>query len=122
MKLVIVTGMSGAGKSTSLKMLEDMGYFCIDNLPVFLIEKFSELINTSNTELSKVAIGVDARTGLKDMDAALKTFEKNNVDYEILFLEAADDVIISNLIYRLSRSCLASHNACNKSVPRQKRS
>ncbi len=94
MKLVIVTGMSGAGKSTSLKMLEDMGYFCIDNLPVFLIEKFSELINTNNAELSKVAIGVDARTGLKDMDAALKTFEKNNVDYEILFLEAADDVII----------------------------
>ncbi len=94
MKLVIVTGMSGAGKSTSLKMLEDMGYFCIDNLPVFLIEKFSELINTNNAELNKVAIGVDARTGLKDMDTALKTFEKNNVDYEILFLEAADEVII----------------------------
>ena len=94
MKLVIVTGMSGAGKSTSLKMLEDMGYFCIDNLPVFLIEKFAELINTNNAELNKVAIGVDARTGLKDMDSALKAFERNSVDYEILFLEAADDVII----------------------------
>ena len=94
MKLVIVTGMSGAGKSTSLKMLEDMGYFCIDNLPVFLIEKFAELINTNNAELNKVAIGVDARTGLKDMDSALKAFERNSLDYEILFLEAADDVII----------------------------
>ncbi|MBO6112469.1 MAG: RNase adapter RapZ [Lachnospiraceae bacterium] len=94
MKLIIVTGMSGAGKSTSLKMLEDMGYFCIDNLPVFLIEKFAELINTKNSELNKVAIGVDARTGLKDMDAALDTLRKNNVDYDILFMEASDDVIV----------------------------
>ena len=61
MRFVVVTGMSGGGKSTALKMLEDMGYYCVDNLPVPLIEKFAELIETPNTELEKVALGLDVR-------------------------------------------------------------
>jgi len=94
MKLIIVTGMSGAGKSTSLKMLEDIGYFCIDNLPVFLIEKFAELFESKDAEYSKVAIGVDVRTGLKDVKNAIDTIRKNKIDYEILYMDASDDVLI----------------------------
>ncbi len=94
MKLIIVTGMSGAGKSTSLKMLEDMGYFCIDNLPVFLIEKFSELFAGRDDEFSKMAIGFDVRTGLKDVRNAIESIKNNNIDYEILYLDASDDVIV----------------------------
>ena len=63
MRFVIVTGMSGAGKSTALKMLEDMGYFCVDNLPVPFIDKFAELTASGNSEITKVAIGIDIRSG-----------------------------------------------------------
>ena len=61
MRFVIVTGMSGAGRSTALRVLEDAGYFCVDNLPISLIEKFSELIYPGNTEVTKVALGIDTR-------------------------------------------------------------
>ena len=61
MRLVIVTGMSGAGKATALKILEDAGYFCVDNLPVPLIEKFVELIAMPGSEITKVALGLDVR-------------------------------------------------------------
>lgn len=60
MKLVIVTGMSGAGKSTAMKILEDLGYFCVDNMPIMLLNKFVELASGSNSDdMSKFAIGVD---------------------------------------------------------------
>ena len=65
MKLVILTGMSGAGKSTALKMMEDIGFYCVDNLPIPLIEKFIELADLRNTELQKVAgCGYPKRTGI----------------------------------------------------------
>ena len=63
MKFIILTGMSGAGKSTALKMMEDIGYFCVDNLPIALIEKFAELADLQDAELQKVAVGVDIRSG-----------------------------------------------------------
>ena len=63
MRCVIVTGMSGAGKSTALKMLEDVGYFCVDNLPVPLIPKMADLLRVPGTELNKAALGVDIRSG-----------------------------------------------------------
>ena len=59
MRFIIVTGMSGAGRSTSLKMLEDMGYFCVDNLPISLVEKFAELVYSGSSEIAKVALGLD---------------------------------------------------------------
>ena len=62
MRFVVVTGMSGGGKSTTMKMLEDMGFYCVDNLPVLLIEKFAELVVTRNTEFEKVALGLDVRS------------------------------------------------------------
>ncbi len=73
MKLVILTGMSGAGKSTALKMMEDIGFYCVDNLPVPLLEKFIELSETSQEELQKFAIGIDIRNGkaLSELHALL---------------------------------------------------
>ncbi len=94
MNFVIVTGMSGAGKSTTLKMLEDIGYFCVDNLPIPLIEKFAELSMTPNSELTKIAIGIDVRTGLKDISQALANLDGHGLKYEILFLDADDDVLV----------------------------
>ena len=64
MKFVILTGMSGAGKSTALKMMEDIGFYCVDNLPIPLLEKFVELSDLQqNAELQKVAVGIDIRSG-----------------------------------------------------------
>ena len=94
MKFVIVTGMSGAGKSTSLKMLEDLGYFCVDNLPVPLIVKFAELSYEPNSELTKVAVGIDARKGLSRVESAFNELKSAGYSYEILFLDCDDDVLI----------------------------
>ena len=67
MKFVILTGMSGAGKSTALKMMEDIGFYCVDNLPIPLVEKFVELSDASNAELQKVAVGIDIRSDQRRM-------------------------------------------------------
>ena len=96
MRFVIVTGMSGAGKSTALKMLEDAGYFCVDNLPVALVSKFADLIFHQSGEISKVALGMDVRSGtaLEGLEAILEKMVSKNYDYEILFLDASDQVLI----------------------------
>ena len=62
MRVVVVTGMSGGGKSTALKMLEDAGFYCVDNLPVSLVEMFVEMVSLPGTEASKVALGLDVRS------------------------------------------------------------
>ena len=96
MRFGIVTGMSGAGKSTALKMLEDMGYFCADNLPVPLIPKFAELLSVPGTEMNKAALGVDIRSGqsFKELERVLSELDEAGLTYEILFLESSDDVLI----------------------------
>ena len=96
MRFVIVTGMSGAGKSTALKMLEDAGYFCVDNLPVALVSKFADLIFHQSGEISKVALGMDVRSGtaLEGLEAILEKMVSKKYDYEILFLDASDQVLI----------------------------
>ena len=95
MRFVIITGMSGAGKSSVLKMLEDNGYFCVDNLPVPLILKFAELSN-ADEHRRKIALGIDIRSGsgLENMDAILEQMKEHGYEYEILFLDAGDDVLI----------------------------
>lgn len=96
MRVAIVTGMSGAGKSTALKMLEDMGYFCVDNLPVPLIPKLAELLIVPGAEINKVALGVDIRSGhsFEELEEVLSELDTDALKYEILFLEASDDVLI----------------------------
>lgn len=96
MKFVIVTGMSGAGKSTALKMLEDVGYFCIDNLPIALVPKLGELLMVPSTEINKVALGLDIRSGqsIRELSCSLGELDEQHLAYEVLFLEAADEVLI----------------------------
>ena len=97
MKFVILTGMSGAGKSTAIKMMEDIGYYCVDNLPIALLEKFVELSSLQeNAELQKVAVGIDIRNGqaLEEMRDVLARIKKKQVHYEILFLDAEDSVLV----------------------------
>lgn len=96
MRFVVVTGMSGSGKSTALKMLEDTGFYCVDNLPVSLIEKFVDLISMPNSEINKVALGLDARAGqaLEEADGVLARLKEKGYDIEILFLEADAKVLI----------------------------
>lgn len=96
MRFVVVTGMSGGGKSTALKMLEDSGFYCVDNLPVSLIEKFVELISTPNSEISKVVLGLDVRSdqSFEDATRILKELKEKGYQFEILFMDAAEDVLI----------------------------
>lgn len=92
MRFVVVTGMSGGGKSTALRMLEDAGFYCVDNLPVPLIEKFVELIAMPNSEVSKVALGLDVRADqpFEDVQKVLERLRQSGYSFEILFLDAGD--------------------------------
>ena len=96
MRFVIVTGMSGAGKSTTLKMMEDMGYFCVDNMPIPLMTKLTELLIVPNGEITKIALGLDIRSGqnLRALDQVLDELEKTKIPLEILFLESNDDTLV----------------------------
>ena len=96
MRFVIVTGRSGGGKSTALKLLEDAGFYCVDNLPVPLIEKFIELIETPNAEIQKVALGLDVRTD-QNFEAtykSLKQLREKGYLFEILFMDSNDSTLI----------------------------
>ncbi len=96
MRFVVVTGMSGGGKSTALHMLEDVGFYCVDNLPVPLIEQFVELIAMPGSEVEKVALGLDVRVDqpFEDAQKALEKLKENGYNFEILFMEAGDSVLL----------------------------
>lgn len=96
MRFVVVTGISGGGKSTVLKMLEDMGFYCVDNLPVSLIEKFMELIAMPGSEVTKVALGLDVRAGQSFEDATriLTLLKQKGYELEILFMEADEAALV----------------------------
>ena len=104
MRLVIVTGLSGAGKSTALKMLEDARYFCVDNLPIPLVGKFVSLMSGSQEEdVQNAAIGIDARSGkaLEELEVVLDKLKAEGHTFEILFLDAEDKVLVKR--YKESR-------------------
>jgi UPF0042 nucleotide-binding protein len=95
MKLVVVTGVSGAGKSTALRSLEDMGYYAADNLPLPLVPKFLELVS-ARPDIDRAALGIDARGG-EFLDGAAAIFadiERMGHTVEILFLDASDEILI----------------------------
>lgn len=98
MKIVIVTGMSGAGKSTALNMLEDEGYYCVDNMPISLIPKFAELADCQEHDngYNNIALGVDIRSGhsLAEFESVLDYMKKRQYNYKILFLESSDEVLV----------------------------
>jgi UPF0042 nucleotide-binding protein len=92
-ELVVITGMSGSGKASVLKAFEDLGYYCVDNLPIELIPRFAEL--SVNSEIEKTALVVDIREGnqLRKLPGLLKSLKKS-IDTKVIFLEASDDVLI----------------------------
>jgi len=96
MRLVIVTGMSGSGKTTALKMLEDAGFYCVDNIPLTLVEKFVELIAMPENEIDKMVLGLDVRADLHFEDAheILKSLKERGYPMEILFLDSDDSSLI----------------------------
>lgn len=96
MRFVVVTGMSGGGKTTAMKMLEDAGYYCVDNLPISLLTKFVELMVNPTSEITKVALGIDVRAGQDILNATdiFAELKKQGYQYEILFMDAADHVLL----------------------------
>ncbi len=96
MRFVIVTGMSGAGKTSVLKFLEDINFFCVDNLPPALLPKFAELCYEQEGEIERVAMGIDIRGGklFHDLFHVLSSLQEKGYEYEILFLDASDAVLI----------------------------
>ena len=96
MRFVIITGMSGAGKTQVMHSMEDMGYYCIDNMPVAFLFPFAKMCNEESQKFRNVAVVVDIRGGdaLLEIGSALDEFDKNNIPYEVLFLEADEEVII----------------------------
>lgn len=114
--------MSGAGKSTAMKMMEDMGYFCIDNLPIFLFEKFIDLFNGTHPTQQQVAIGMDVRSGtdLKKLEDALQRLDDMEVPFEVLFLDADDRTLIKR--YKETRRVhpLANGERIEKGVERER--
>jgi UPF0042 nucleotide-binding protein len=96
MRFVIVTGMSGGGKATAIHMLEDAGYYCVDNLPVSLIEKFSELITMPENNINKAVLGIDARAGerFEEVAGIIDSLKEKGIPVEILFMDCSDQVLI----------------------------
>ncbi len=95
MQFIIVSGLSGAGKTITLHTLEDMGFYCVDNLPVTLLPAFAEQIQQLSTLYKGVAVGVDARTtSFSDLPSLLHNLSSLQVTYQVLFLEAEDEILI----------------------------
>ncbi len=96
LQVVIITGLSGAGKSNAMKVFEDLGFFCVDNLPPALLPKFAELCLQSEGRVRRAALAIDARGGefFNDLFHALAYLATLGLDYQILFLDAADDILV----------------------------
>ncbi|MEG1144540.1 MAG: RNase adapter RapZ [Clostridium sp.] len=122
MRLVIVTGMSGAGKTTALKMLEDMGFYCVDNLPISLVGKFGELVQQSGESIPNAALGIDIRSGeeLAQLEITLLTWDKEQFDCEILFLDASDENLIKRYKETRRSHPLAGRERIDKGISRER--
>ena len=122
MRLVIVTGMSGAGKSTAMKMMEDMGFFCIDNLPIPLLDKLVDFTKSFDTQQKKIAIGIDARSGesLDSLNTVLDELLKKDIKYEILFLDAEDNVLVKRYKETRRSHPLAHGERVDKGIRRER--
>jgi len=122
-QFVIITGLSGAGKTQAIRSLEDIGFFCVDNLPPMLIEKFAELVWQSEGKINRVALVIDIRGGDffdKTLDA-LGHLEEAGYGYTILFLEASDDTLIRRFKETRRRHPLAWHGRISEALREERR-
>jgi UPF0042 nucleotide-binding protein len=122
MRFVIITGMSGAGKSQTIKFLEDIGFFCVDNLPPALIPKFAEVCFAPGSEIDKVALGIDIRGGrlFSELFAGLSAIKDNGHNYEILFLDASDDVLVKRYKETRRKHPLALEERINTGIEKER--
>lgn len=122
MRFVIVTGLSGAGKSQVVKCLEDLGFFCVDNLPPSLIPKFAEICFQSRGKMDKIALIIDIRGGelFKDIFPGLAAIKEAGFSYEILFLEASDDVLIKRFKESRRNHPLATEGRLIKAIKEER--
>ncbi len=122
MRFVIVTGMSGAGKSTALRTLEDMGFFCVDNLPVMLIPRFADIAHDDKLTVDDVAIGVDIRSGdaLSELSICLENLKNKNYNYEILFLDASEQALVKRYKETRRKHPLAETERINVGIARER--
>jgi UPF0042 nucleotide-binding protein len=121
-RLVIVTGMSGAGKTQVVRAMEDLGYFCVDNLPPMLIPKFAELSAQSAGRVNKIALVVDIRGGefFDSLVQVLEDLETQGILYEILFLEAADETLIRRYKETRRRHPMAPFGRVSEGISRER--
>lgn len=115
--------MSGAGKSSVLKMLEDIGYFCVDNLPIQLIPKFAQLTFETSENIQLVALGVDIRSGqaLDELTTVLDGFDANQYNYEILFLDANTEALVKRYKETRRSHPLARNGRVDKGIEEERK-
>lgn len=123
MKMVIVTGMSGAGKSTALNVLEDEGYYCVDNMPISLVLKFAELAAGQDTGYSDIALGIDIRSGhaLPEFDDILDELSARHYQYKILYLDSSDEVLVKRYKETRRMHPLAKDDRVDKGIERERK-
>ena len=123
MRFVIVTGMSGAGKRTVMKILEDAGFFCVDNLPVQLILKFYMLAANSMGDIDRVALGIDIRNGeaLEGMDDILACLDSSDGNYEILYMDASDSTLIKRFKQERRSHPLIPHGRVEEGIDEERK-
>lgn len=122
-RFVIVTGMSGAGRSSVLKMLEDMGYFCIDNLPVRMIPKLTKVFISESKSMERVALGIDIRNlqGLSELGDILDEMKEAGYRYEVLFLDADSNVLVKRYKETRRSHPLALQGRVDKAIEEERR-
>ena len=122
MRFVIISGMSGAGKSTALRTLEDMGFFCVDNLPVMLIKTFADIAHDDKLQVDNVAIGVDIRSGeaLGQLSLCLEEMKNKNYNYEILFLDATEPALVKRYKETRRKHPLSKTGRINEGIKRER--
>jgi RNase adapter protein RapZ len=122
MQFLIVTGMSGAGKSTVLKNLEDLGYYCVDNLPPALIGNFADICFSPDSDINNVALGIDVRGGdfFKELFEELDKLKAMNYEISLIFLEASDEVLIKRFKETRRRHPLVANGRIEEGIVQER--
>lgn len=121
-RIIIVTGMSGSGKTQACRCLEDLGYFCVDNLPPVFMPKFIELCSHASSHVNKVVFVVDTRSRefFDNLVHILENMDKKNLEYEMLFMDASDDAIIRRYKETRRRHPMAPSSRISDGVARER--